>query len=56
MLRSFELSFDKLTIEGLSVGADTQIASITLTDVAVGVGLGPAYLRSCSLAARGREA
>jgi hypothetical protein len=46
MLRSFEVSFDELTISGLSIGAGEQVSSITLRDVDIGVGQSrPAYLR-----------
>lgn len=46
MLRSVNLRFSELTIEGLSLGAGTQAASITIRDLDVGLARSrPAYLR-----------
>src|SRR5262249_32350899 len=46
MLRSVNLRFAELTIEGLSLGARTQATSITIRDLDVGLARSrPAYLR-----------
>jgi hypothetical protein len=46
MLRSLEVDFKTLQIQGLSIGAGQQIAGITLTDVHIGLAASkPAYLR-----------
>lgn len=47
MLRSMQLSFSKLAIKGASIGAGTQVSSLTLKDVSVGLGWSkPTYLRA----------
>jgi hypothetical protein len=47
MLRSFQLSFTDLKITGISLGAQTQLASLSLHDVNIGLARsGPAYLRA----------
>ena len=46
MLRSFHVHFDDLRVDGLTMGAGTQVSSLVLRDVDLGVGLSrPAYLR-----------
>ena len=46
MLRSFHVHFDTLHVDGLTMGAGTQVSSLVLRDVDLGVGLSrPAYLR-----------
>lgn len=46
MLRSFHVHFDELHVDGLTMGAGTQVSSLVLRDLDLGVGLNrPAYLR-----------
>jgi hypothetical protein len=46
MLRSVDLRFSELTLEGLSLGAGTQAASVTIHDLNIGAARSrPAYLR-----------
>jgi hypothetical protein len=46
MLRSVDLRFSELTIEGLSLGAGVETASVTIHDLAIGAARSrPAYLR-----------
>ncbi|HEX8082163.1 MAG TPA: hypothetical protein VF557_18270 [Jatrophihabitans sp.] len=45
MLRAFNVSFQSLAVEGISIGSGQQIKSLTLTDVNLSVGQSlPAYL------------
>lgn len=45
-LRAFDVSFTKLQVDGISMGAEQQLGSLVLTDVHVAVGQSlPAYLR-----------
>jgi hypothetical protein len=37
MMRAFDVSFDELAIDGLTVGADTQLSNIVLKDVSLSV-------------------
>ena len=47
MLRSMQISFDKLSISGAALGTDLQTESLTLNQVSIGVGRSaPAYLRA----------
>lgn len=45
MLRAFNVSFQSLNVEGISIGSGQQIKSLTLTDVNLSIGQSlPAYL------------
>jgi hypothetical protein len=57
MLRAFNVTFDSLNIEGISIGSGQQIRSLTLTDVNLSIGQSlPAYLNTALSTVRAAQA
>ena len=57
MLRAFNVSFQSLAVDGISIGSGQQIKSLTLTDVNLSVGRSlPAYLHSALATVRAAQA